>query len=118
MLSRTRYGRYDIVCNVVFVRNGGRKHTRAKMVGQMVYVMKGGLWDAPKTQLSTKKDILKTVTRVIGPIAKPDKFSLILDYQKREGEKSCVGFYEKLPKEIRQIWGIQAPYLILRWWMK
>ncbi len=40
----------------------------------------------------TRKDILQTVTRIIGAIAKPDKIQFVSGFPKQEAERSCGGY--------------------------
>jgi acetyl-CoA synthetase len=52
-----------------------------------------------------RKDILQTVSRIIGPIAKPDKIQFVSVFPKQEVERSCEGYCAKLQKVKRLILG-------------
>ena len=43
----------------------------------------------------TRQDILQTVTRIIGPIAKPDKIQFVSGLPKQEAGRSCAVSFEK-----------------------
>ena len=65
-----------------------------------------------------RKDILQTVTRVIGPIAKPDKIQFVTGLPKTRSGKIMRRILRKIAEGESQILVIQQHYLILPLLMK
>ena len=48
-----------------------------------------------RSEENIKNKIKDTISKTIGPIAKPDKIQIVLDYLKPDQERSCEGYSEK-----------------------